>query len=136
MITLHLVPYGITACPVCMVINNTMLHFMRDYFLRKTFSCGLLLRFTLFQTASSWAWKFYSSSYATIQTRPSNEKGYQPICKNSVNNNSSKLRYIKLLKPTSISEKTIKWKIFCDVVLPLFTVANNFELRLIIKSGL
>ena len=63
-------------------------------------------------------------------------KGKSTDCKNSVNNNSSKLRYIKLLKPTSISEKTIKWKIFCDVVLPLFTVGDNFELRLIIRSGL
>ena len=53
-----------------------------------------------------------------------------------VNNNSSKLRYIKPLKPTSISEKTIKSNFFCDVVLPLFTVGNNFELQLIIKSGL
>ena len=103
LITLHLVPCWITAFPVCIVINNTMLHLMRE-----TFSCGLLLRFTLFQTASSWAWKFYSLSYATIQTRPSNGKGNQPICKNSVNNNSPKLRFIKLLKPTSISEKTIK----------------------------
>ena len=131
MITLHLVPCWITAFPVCIVINNTMLHFMRE-----TFSCGLLLRFTLFQTASSWAWKFYSLSYATIQTRPSNEKGNQPICKNSVNNNSPKLRFIKLLKPTSISEKTIKSIFFCDVDLPLFTVGDNFELQLIIKSGL
>ena len=63
-------------------------------------------------------------------------KGKSTDCKNSVNNNSSKLRYIKLLKPTSISEKTIKRKIFCDVVLPLFTVGDNFELRLIIRSGL
>ena len=44
----HLVPCWITVFPVCMVINNTMLHFMRDYFSRKTFSCDLLLRFTLF----------------------------------------------------------------------------------------
>ena len=44
----HLVPCWMTAFPVCMVINNTMLHFMHDYFLRKTFSCDLLLRFTLF----------------------------------------------------------------------------------------
>ena len=43
----HLVPCWMTAFPVGMVINNTMLHFMRDYFLRKTFSCDLLLRFTL-----------------------------------------------------------------------------------------
>ena len=71
-----------------------------------------------------------------MQTRPSNEKGNQPICKNSVNNNSPKLRFIKLLKPTSISEKTIKSIFFCDVDLPLFTVGDNFELQLIIKSGL
>ena len=62
-------------------------------------------------------------------------KGKSTDLQNNVNNNSSKLRFIKLLKPTSISEKTIKSKIFCTLDLPLFTVGNNFELRLIIKSG-
>ena len=61
---------------------------------------------------------------------------FQSFAKKSVNNNSSKLRHTKLLKPTSISERTIKSIFFCDVDLPLFTVGDNFELRLIIKSGL
>ena len=92
---------------------------MRDYFMRKPFHAVCCSDSLYFKTAHSCT-----------------RREINRFAKKSVNNNSSKLKYIKPLKPTSISEKTIKSNFFCDVVLPLFTVGDNFELRLIIKSGL
>ena len=81
--------------------------------------------------------RFAAPVHSISKLRTAARKGKSiDLQKKKVNNNSSKLRYIKPLKPTSISEKTIKSNFFCDVVLPLFTVGNNFELQLIIKSGL
>ena len=63
-----------------MVIDNTVLHFMRDYILRKHLQAVCCSDYLYFK---------YCKLYE-IETRLSNEKRNQPICKNSFNIDASK----------------------------------------------